>query len=236
MKKRLNGRKKEITRIFIAIFFSLFLIANMTIPVKADGEEDTPVLESENADSLELLFPTDNYAGFLPDDMPEAPIPESNRNAENNDGVKEEVLLGNSSIPSSYDSRTYGRVTSVKNQGPYATCWSFASMAALESSLISRSGFSNPDLSELHYIRYAYFDMPDPLGGTTNDVISFNDGDYMLQGGNVTVYYHELANWKGSVTEEMTPYSEQNIKAGFTPTPEDAFFNDIISVKMIPNA
>ncbi|VVB70388.1 Uncharacterised protein [uncultured archaeon] len=34
--------------------------------------------------------------------------------------------------PSSYDLRTIGRVTSVKDQGPYGTCWAFATFGSLE--------------------------------------------------------------------------------------------------------
>ncbi len=38
--------------------------------------------------------------------------------------------------PSSYDLRDVGRVTPVKDQDPYSTCWAFANIGALESKLM----------------------------------------------------------------------------------------------------
>ncbi len=54
-------------------------------------------------------------------------------------------------IPTSYDLRDYGYVTSVKNQGNANSCWVFATIGAIESSLIV-GGYadSSIDLSEAH--------------------------------------------------------------------------------------
>ena len=49
--------------------------------------------------------------------------------------------------PVSYDLRTLGRVTSVKDQGGCGSCWAFATMASLESSLLT-AGEGTWDLSE----------------------------------------------------------------------------------------
>ncbi|MBR4760252.1 MAG: hypothetical protein IK078_08920 [Lachnospiraceae bacterium] len=62
-----------------------------------------------------------------------------------------------SSFESRYDSREHGRVTSVKNQGRYGTCWAFATIAAMESALISNKVTNNSiDLSEAHLIYQTY--------------------------------------------------------------------------------
>ncbi len=53
----------------------------------------------------------------------------------------------NGSLPSSYDLRQLGYVTPVKNQGQNGNCWAFASLAALESSILKATGISY-DLSE----------------------------------------------------------------------------------------
>ncbi len=50
-------------------------------------------------------------------------------------------------LPSSFDLRDLGYVTSVKNQGDDGNCWSFSALAALESAILKASGMSF-DLSE----------------------------------------------------------------------------------------
>ncbi len=45
-----------------------------------------------------------------------------------------------SDLPASYDSRNYGIVTTVKNQGSYGTCWSFGTIATVESSVLLNGG------------------------------------------------------------------------------------------------
>lgn len=42
-------------------------------------------------------------------------------------------------LPSSYDSRSKGYITSVKNQDPWGTCWAFGALAAGEASLDRKS-------------------------------------------------------------------------------------------------
>lgn len=60
-------------------------------------------------------------------------------------------------LPASYDPRTVGSVTSVKDQGNVGICWAFAAMAVSESALI-RQGFENSsvDLSELHATYFSW--------------------------------------------------------------------------------
>ena len=45
-------------------------------------------------------------------------------------------LEGEKILPDAYDMRDYGRVTEVRDQGRYGTCWAFASLGALETSLL----------------------------------------------------------------------------------------------------
>lgn len=68
------------------------------------------------------------------------------------DGVSEESKAA--VIPDSYDLRKEGLVTPVKHQGSYGTCWSFAAMNSIESSLLSR--YPKIDLSEWMVAYYTY--------------------------------------------------------------------------------
>lgn len=63
------------------------------------------------------------------------------------------------SLPSRYDLRDYGRITSVKNQGIPGPCWAFAALGAMESSYLTQGLNTDgkiPDLSELQLAFYAY--------------------------------------------------------------------------------
>ncbi len=56
------------------------------------------------------------------------------------------------SLPSSYDARNAGVITSVKNQGNTGNCWAYSTCAALESDAVSRgyAGVNSVDYSEAH--------------------------------------------------------------------------------------
>jgi len=64
-----------------------------------------------------------------------------------------------SALPSRYDMREKGIVTPVKLQYPWGSCWSFASVAAAETSILSAMGKTYEeyplDLSELHAAWFA---------------------------------------------------------------------------------
>lgn len=71
------------------------------------------------------------------------PIPSVARSTENSKG----------SIPAKYDLRSYGLVSSVKNQGQMGTCYAFALCSTLESNALMK-GYGEFNLSERHL---AYF-------------------------------------------------------------------------------
>ena len=50
--------------------------------------------------------------------------------------AKTATIQSTTSLPSSYDLRTLGRVTPVRNQGGCGSCWAFGTMASLESALM----------------------------------------------------------------------------------------------------
>ncbi len=96
-----------------------------------------------------------------------------------------EVLASAIQYPSSYDLRSQGRVTSVKNQNPWGTCWAFAAMSSLESNLMPNE---NLNFSEKNMVNRN-------LKGSTPD----SGGNFYNSGG-------YLAAQLGPVSEQNDPY------------------------------
>lgn len=90
-------------------------------------------------------------------------------------------------IPTKYDLREKDRVAKVRNQGIYGTCWAFAALGALESSLLPEED-----------VQYSADHMTLCNG--------FNLTQY--DGGEYTMGMAYLAAWKGPVYEADDPYGD----------------------------
>jgi len=91
------------------------------------------------------------------------------------------------SYPATFDLRTTGKVSPVKNQNPFGTCWAFATFASLESTLMPAT--PTPDFSEKNLANLAGFDYAIPDGG----------GQMWMS----TAY---LTRWNGPVDSATDPY------------------------------
>lgn len=69
-----------------------------------------------------------------------------------------------SGLPASFDLRTLGEVTSVKNQGGCGSCWAFGTYGSVESTLLADGGPSW-DFSENNLKNYHGFDLGPCAGG-----------------------------------------------------------------------
>jgi len=103
-----------------------------------------------------------------------------------------------SEIPSSYDLREQGRITSVKNQGSIGSCWAFSSLASLESYILGTEGESR-DFSE----------------NNMKNLITkyYSDGFDLIpdNGGNSFISMAYLTRWSGPVNESEDPYNEASV-------------------------
>lgn len=99
-------------------------------------------------------------------------------------------------LPDAYDYRTAGRTPAVKNQGTLGTCWSFASLKALESRLLPEEDL---DFSEDHMTRQNSFHMGQ------------NDG------GEYTMSMAYLLAWQGPVFEKDDAYGDGISPFGLDP-------------------
>ena len=98
-----------------------------------------------------------------------------------------------------------------RDQNPYGTCWSFASMGLAEYDLINDGTVDkNVDFSELQLAYFAYNFVTDPLGGTVGDVAKYHNENglsYLQRGGNFEYSSRRLAQWIGPVDEAVVPYA-----------------------------
>ena len=99
-------------------------------------------------------------------------------------------------LPSSYDLRTAGRLTPVRDQGSFGTCWAFASMGSLESYLMP----GDPkDFSEDNLVLTSGF--------------NYAGGSYMA-GGQMYMSTDYLPRWGGPVNEAEDAYGDSLTPTG----------------------
>ncbi len=107
-------------------------------------------------------------------------------------------------FPGSYDLRSYGYVTSVKDQGSCGACWAFATCAAIESSYLVQGG-STIDLSE----------------DNLNDCHSFNEAP--CTGGSFYMAQALMSMHQGIYSEAQDPYTPSTVNCilggPFPPSP-----------------
>jgi len=123
-------------------------------------------------------------------------------------------------LPATFNLRTAGGVTGVRDQGQCGSCWAFASFASLESYLKYKVAqtwnFSEQDLNQYHGFTYGE-----------------------CQGGNYVMSTAYLARWSGPVNEEDMPYPYATAAPGvpiqkhvqnvrFLPARADYTDNDLI--------
>lgn len=90
-------------------------------------------------------------------------------------------------LPDAYDMRDYGRVTRVRDQGRYGTCWAFASLGALETTLLP---------------------MENHLFSTDHMTLCNSYNLELSKGGEHTMSIAYLAAWQGPVNEIDDPYGD----------------------------
>ena len=90
-------------------------------------------------------------------------------------------------FPASYDLRERYRISSIRNQGKYGTCWAFGALTAMESAL----------LPEASYV----FSVDHMSMSNSFNVTQYDGGEY-------TMGMAYLAAWQGPVYEKDDPYGD----------------------------
>ncbi len=153
---------------------------------KGQKRIDTDVMETDDNGQLYLS------ANFLADFFEYS----YNWDEENNTAYITSINSEKMSWPDKYDLRDYNKVSVVRDQGSWGTCWAFASLSALESSLL-----------------------PDEKWQFSVDHLVMENGfrSNVTEGGDYNMALAYLTGWKGPVMEEEDPYGDgqsvQGLKA-----------------------
>lgn len=114
---------------------------------------------------------------------------------------------GSAALPSSFDLRSRGGITYVKDQGSTGTCWAHSSAGSAETSVLGAVPYV--DLSELHTAFNAYFgaDQISTDAKTVSEILGL--------GANNSAAINLWAQWIGPVFEERAPFSTPSMLDDF---------------------
>lgn len=103
---------------------------------------------------------------------------------------------GRAFLPLKYDLREKRRASKVKNQGDFGTCWAFAALSAIETSLLPKEDVS-----------------------LSSDHMSLQNNFYLQQadGGDYKMGMAYLTAWQGPVYEKDDPYGDRKSPVGLKP-------------------
>ena len=167
-------------------------------------------------------------------------------------------------FPAKFDLRDRGTVTPVRSQSPWGTCWSFATIAASENSILNSLGLTTDsyrekygeelDLSEKHLAWFTTKALPAlqdyPEGEYPYEASQAGEGLHFLEGtdieplntgGNYFLSSASLASGIGILKEKYAPYvnSEGNAeKSGDWSLPEEDRFAvsfELKNANMLPS-
>jgi C1A family cysteine protease len=195
--------------LFLAVFFAL-LAAFANSPAAIADSAAEPKLELLPPNPKDVEYWEKVRAGERPSGA--APSPVDWAALKNGKSAANELRIA-SVLPTAYDLVDEGVTPPVSNQQEWGTCWSFATIESIESSLLLAdkiNGTSNyKPLSELHLAYYAFEDE----GG---DKVSFTGSEYdedgkpqnriFDNGGTTDVVIALLSRGTGPVAYEDAPY------------------------------
>ena len=160
-------------------------------------------------------------------------------------------------FPAKFDLRDRGTVTGVKRQDPWGTCWSFATIAAGETSILNSLGLTaeeyrekfgeEMDLSEKHLAWFTAHALPEadayPEGEYPFAEAQAGEGLHALEGvetnpfdfgGNFSLSTASLASGVGILKEKYAPYGNSEglaVASGDWSLPEEQRFSVSFELK-----
>lgn len=187
---------------FLSLLLCALLFAGSAFAAVFPALEKSPVnprflkyteTQSTNSGLRRSAGGINRRAGYIPSPLDMSHL----RNADYSAFLNRAKGMRGEVFPATYDLRTSNRVTSVKDQGLYGACWTFAALGSAESQYLTQGG-GVKDLSEMHMGWFAF-----------KDTVSFKSkaSDPLQNGGNNFMSAALLARWTGPVSESDVPYS-----------------------------
>ena len=185
-------RSVEVLLFVLAMFASVF---SLTACAQADDEIILPVAELNEAELKDLAY--------LSNELEES-ADHLMRNGEDVDDIYSSLNWRSiaDTFPEKFDLRERGTVTPIKSQTPWGTCWSFATIAASETSILNSLGLTaeeykekygeEMDLSEKHLAWFTTNALPEadayPDGQYPYDEAQAGEGIHIPEGVDTNLY------------------------------------------------
>ncbi|MBQ6019095.1 MAG: hypothetical protein IJL26_02845, partial [Clostridia bacterium] len=197
--------KKSVIRISSVLLSLLLLLSLFPAQVFAAGQRAADGKRALEAYTLEPS--ADGFGVYLVDENGErvTDAPPASRS-----GGKRSPAA---SLPTQYDARDDGLVTSVKNQNPAGICWAFSTLGALETSAVKQelADVDAIDLAESHFANFAQNTLTtDPNDRTYGDGVSMNAHEIFDTGSNYFRATAALARGAGAADEADYPFDRTN--------------------------
>lgn len=162
--------------------------------VKVYGDSDVVNINGNAIQAIDKPEKKDDIIYVPVNEICEALNYSCNINLETNAAVLKKIAE-EEKLPVAYDMREHDRVSLVRDQGIYGTCWAFASLAALESTIRPAENL--------------VFSVDHMAMNNSFNVSPFDGGEYYM-----SIAY--LAAWQGPVLEEDDPYGDNQTVNGLS--------------------
>ena len=220
---------KQATKKLFAVLLALIMVLAL-IPTVAFAEEETE---------------TPHPNGYIPVEIPGGRAVSDAYQKKNMNRYYELTGINpkKDTLPSSYDSRNYNCITSVKNQGSYGSCWAHAAMACVESYMIKYSvpvngaaATTSLNLSETQHCVFNYtsaYDAEGMLTGDKTNLTASNAQKGLNCGGNGEMSAYTLMRWEGAASESVSAlaYSKASTVASSGLNSQYAYSYDVCHVQ-----